>query len=285
MTSPAELQAIRPPFPPMRESTNTQLERWGVTWPTTAELLHQPMPDGYWTPWHLAVAALDAQSDEVRRLREALELARSHIREHDDHVGDCELSQSDGDAPCSCDYGFTLTQIDAALAPTSPDPVRSAGEAVPERGKCDDKYGMNNPYSFERADVARILEEFRKGTVHFDSGDDAIIAWIIRDWQRAQPERQGAECVHCYHAAHPSYCTADECHCAAGTDFNRPSPPPTASGPDGPSDIVAGLREKTLSKLKEFVVMSNDQLLKCDLNRLHFTILDAIAALSERVAK
>src|ERR1044071_5565430 len=50
------------------------LERWGVTWPETGKLLLQPIPDGYWTPWHLAeeqAAALRQQLAELQRERDS----------------------------------------------------------------------------------------------------------------------------------------------------------------------------------------------------------------------
>lgn len=50
-------------------------------------------------------------------------------------------------------------------------------------------YGTHNPYGFTFDDIERILLEFKRGTVHFDSGDDAIIAWIIREWRRKATER------------------------------------------------------------------------------------------------
>lgn len=61
--------------------------------------------------------ALTIKSLEARcaGLEKALELADSYIREHTDHHGDCQLSQSDGDDPCTCDHGFTRIQISAAL--------------------------------------------------------------------------------------------------------------------------------------------------------------------------
>jgi hypothetical protein len=76
-----------PPFPPNIEDSGA-LQRWGVTWPTTRKLLHQRMPDGYWTPWHLAeeqLAALRAERDELRALvlasRPALLDAITHFDE------------------------------------------------------------------------------------------------------------------------------------------------------------------------------------------------------------
>jgi hypothetical protein len=59
--------------------------------------------------------AHDGLLTQLRELRGALELADSYIREHTDHHGDCELSQSDGDHPCTCDYGTARGRIDAAL--------------------------------------------------------------------------------------------------------------------------------------------------------------------------
>jgi hypothetical protein len=38
--------------------TEPRLIRYGVKWPvSTGQPTHEPMEDGYWTPWHLAEAA------------------------------------------------------------------------------------------------------------------------------------------------------------------------------------------------------------------------------------
>lgn len=41
-----------------------ELERWGVSWIGPKEPICQVMPDGYWTPWHIADAALKAERQE-----------------------------------------------------------------------------------------------------------------------------------------------------------------------------------------------------------------------------
>lgn len=68
-------------------------------------------------------AACDSHLLALAKARDALLLAESYIREHTDHNGDCELSQSDGDNPCTCDHGFTYTQIKDALLSLPPQTV------------------------------------------------------------------------------------------------------------------------------------------------------------------
>lgn len=48
-----------PPAPP--DPRASQLERWGLRWKGHDNAVVERMPDGYWTPWHHAQAALDAQ--------------------------------------------------------------------------------------------------------------------------------------------------------------------------------------------------------------------------------
>lgn len=54
------------------------LQRWGVKWKGQTEPFMEQMPDGYWTPWHIANEALQratpADDEAVRLLREAYEL-------------------------------------------------------------------------------------------------------------------------------------------------------------------------------------------------------------------
>ena len=41
------------------------VERWGVNWDAPNGQTHERMPDGYWTPWHIAsdrIAALEAEN-------------------------------------------------------------------------------------------------------------------------------------------------------------------------------------------------------------------------------
>lgn len=69
-----------PPFPSRAVEDDGRLQRWGVTWPTTDKILHSRMPDGYWTPWHLANEALRAASTGAdATLRAALEKLRTNI--------------------------------------------------------------------------------------------------------------------------------------------------------------------------------------------------------------
>lgn len=73
---------------------NQQLERFGLQWNGPKEFVATPMPDGYWTPWHVAQAeiaklravlthaqqTLESDSieyDDVRNLQQAIEGALS----------------------------------------------------------------------------------------------------------------------------------------------------------------------------------------------------------------
>ncbi len=49
-----------PPFPP-HEGKGEPLPRYGLRWNGPTQPLAVPMVDGYWTPWHLADAALKEQ--------------------------------------------------------------------------------------------------------------------------------------------------------------------------------------------------------------------------------
>jgi len=49
-----------------------ELVRYGVRWKSRTEPICEPMPDGYWTPWHIAAARIAALNAEVARLRAAL---------------------------------------------------------------------------------------------------------------------------------------------------------------------------------------------------------------------
>jgi len=60
----AELEGIRPEFPPMpfiplsHTPAGYGLPRYGLRWSGPTQPLAVPMADGYWTPWHLAELAL-----------------------------------------------------------------------------------------------------------------------------------------------------------------------------------------------------------------------------------
>lgn len=62
------------------------LERYGVWWVGPKKPICHPMPDGYWTPWHLAsqrVKALEAQRDDLatalRGLRHEVDNRRFYL--------------------------------------------------------------------------------------------------------------------------------------------------------------------------------------------------------------
>lgn len=65
-----QVTAVQETIPPRPAGLNgadtdptSPLERWGKPWHEGTELMLQPVPDGYWTPWHVANEKLrDAQS-------------------------------------------------------------------------------------------------------------------------------------------------------------------------------------------------------------------------------
>ena len=44
------------------------LERYGVNWKAPNGVTHEPMADGYWTPWHIAADAITALHARVQEL-------------------------------------------------------------------------------------------------------------------------------------------------------------------------------------------------------------------------
>ena len=50
----------------MNESTGTELDRFGVKWQDPRNPICILMPDGYWTPWHVA-------QERIRKLEAVLQ--------------------------------------------------------------------------------------------------------------------------------------------------------------------------------------------------------------------
>ena len=46
--------------PPAPADEHIMLERYGLKWTGPKDFVPKPMPDGYWTPWHVANALLMA---------------------------------------------------------------------------------------------------------------------------------------------------------------------------------------------------------------------------------
>ncbi len=116
----AKLEAIaaRPAAPQVGEAP---LTRYGVTWEGGKdEPLLTPMPDGYWTPWHLAVG-------EAERLREALAglLALEDERRKAQGLRDCTCMNWSHATERAYEAGRCPHQIArAALASPAPQPAR-----------------------------------------------------------------------------------------------------------------------------------------------------------------
>ena len=66
-----ELEGLRPEFPP-RPPNGMGAPRYGLRWPSHGAPLAVPMPNGYWTPWHLAEAALAAEQAAHAATRDSL---------------------------------------------------------------------------------------------------------------------------------------------------------------------------------------------------------------------
>jgi hypothetical protein len=62
------LRGMTPELPP-RPFAGTGMPRYGLRWNGPSDPLSVPMGDGYWTPWHLASAAV---ADAFRRGAEAM---------------------------------------------------------------------------------------------------------------------------------------------------------------------------------------------------------------------
>lgn len=78
-----QLKGIKPELPP-RPPQGDGLPRYGIKWNGNNQPISTPMDDGYWTPYHLALAQnaeLVAQVEAVRQVRaEAVLVAANSCR-------------------------------------------------------------------------------------------------------------------------------------------------------------------------------------------------------------
>jgi hypothetical protein len=77
----------------------SSLERYGITWSGGNGLLHRPMEDGYWTPFHIAQGEIDRlrtenanQNEELMRTWFVLKDFGFHPGRTDDRLADCVRS-------------------------------------------------------------------------------------------------------------------------------------------------------------------------------------------------
>jgi hypothetical protein len=160
------------------------------------------------------------------------------------------------------DRAVAAYHVLAALAPTSPDPVRSAGEAVPERGKCVSagctrealpdamlcqEHGYALPSALRGEDCAQPSRGKLACSRHPELTKDCDGCYEV--WRKrmevldcAQPERQGADerCPRCLTgiSVHDGRCV----NCGELPESVKPSPPPT-------DDIVAQHRNGLIGAL------------------------------------
>lgn len=60
------LRGVRPTFVP--ESGVAGLPRYGLRWNGPTAPVSVPLPDGYWTPWHLAAARVETLEAALREI-------------------------------------------------------------------------------------------------------------------------------------------------------------------------------------------------------------------------
>ena len=87
----AELEGLRPelPYPPFLGAPMPEgMPRYGLRYNGPTEPLAVPMPDGYWTPWHVAnaraeAAEADAKLAAVREAAQGLRVALAEALDSD----------------------------------------------------------------------------------------------------------------------------------------------------------------------------------------------------------
>lgn len=61
------LRGVQPKFPPMPPE-GAGLPRYGLRWNGPTAPVAVPLPDGYWTPWHLAAARVETLEAALREI-------------------------------------------------------------------------------------------------------------------------------------------------------------------------------------------------------------------------
>jgi hypothetical protein len=88
MPQPSSDDAFPPATPPREAQEGDKLPRYGVEWTGPKTPIAVPMPDGYWTPWHLVERKLETlrhERDEARayaiRLQDAVDMLDAQLSE------------------------------------------------------------------------------------------------------------------------------------------------------------------------------------------------------------
>lgn len=110
------LRGIQPDLGP-RAPDGDGLTRYGIRWNGPSQPLSVPMADGYWTPWHLASAAVERQREEVFSALDAVldrfdcTCGRDDYR-HRTSIADghnptrCDICNGDSCPKCQLDYAL-----------------------------------------------------------------------------------------------------------------------------------------------------------------------------------
>jgi len=77
MSFAEQLALIKTTYAVLYPGRNPILQRFGIAWQGEKEPITQPMPDGYWTPWHIASNKIEALQNRVAELERQLEVERA----------------------------------------------------------------------------------------------------------------------------------------------------------------------------------------------------------------
>lgn len=67
-----KLRGLTPELPPRFPPNPTELPAYGIRWNGEGQPLAVPMDDGYWTPWHIAIVAVETLRHDLAAAKESL---------------------------------------------------------------------------------------------------------------------------------------------------------------------------------------------------------------------